>query len=84
MSCWASSPWNIDACVAEVERAKRLGARGIVMCSNPHDSGMPNFAQPDWRPFWEICEALEMPIPADLWAELKHESLIREDAPTPA
>jgi predicted TIM-barrel fold metal-dependent hydrolase len=54
--------WDIDACVAEVERASTNGARGIVMCSNPHDSGMPNFAQPDWRPFWEVCEALEMPI----------------------
>lgn len=25
-----------------------------------------------------------LPIPADLWAELKHEGLIREDAPTPS
>ena len=54
--------WDIEACVAEVERAKGLGARGVVMCSNPHDSGMPNFAQEAWRPFWEVCEALEMPI----------------------
>jgi predicted TIM-barrel fold metal-dependent hydrolase len=54
--------WDIEACVAEVERAKTLGARGIVMCSNPHDSGLPNFAQPDWRPLWEVCEALSMPI----------------------
>jgi predicted TIM-barrel fold metal-dependent hydrolase len=54
--------WDIDACVAEVDRMHRNGAKGIVMCSNPHDSGMPNFAQPEWRPFWEICEALEMPI----------------------
>jgi uncharacterized protein len=54
--------WDIDACVREVERMQAKGARGIVMCSNPHDSGMPNFAQPDWRPFWEACEALEMPI----------------------
>ncbi|MEE2784818.1 MAG: amidohydrolase family protein [Pseudomonadota bacterium] len=54
--------WDIEACVAEIRRAKEMGSRGIVMCSNPHDSGMPNFAQPDWRPFWEICEDLEMPI----------------------
>ncbi|MFP6837919.1 MAG: amidohydrolase family protein [Pseudomonadales bacterium] len=54
--------WDIEACVAEVERACNSGARGIVMCSNPHDSGMPNFAQPEWRPFWEVCEALNMPI----------------------
>lgn len=28
-------------------------------------------------------EHMRWPIPADLWAELKHERLIREDAPTP-
>ena len=54
--------WDIDACVAEVDRMQRNGAKGIVMCSNPHDSGMPNFAQPEWRPFWEICESLKVPI----------------------
>ena len=54
--------WDIDACVAEVDRMQQNGAKGIVMCSNPHDSGMPNFAQPEWRPFWEICESLKMPI----------------------
>ena len=54
--------WDIVGCVAEVDRMQRNGAKGIVMCSNPHDSGMPNFAQPEWRPFWEICESLKMPI----------------------
>ena len=28
-------------------------------------------------------EAFTFPIPADLWAELKHEGLLREDAPVP-
>ena len=54
--------WDIEASVDEVDRMQRKGAKGIVMCSNPHDSGMPNFAQPEWRPFWEICEALKMPV----------------------
>jgi len=27
---------------------------------------------------------LDVPIPDDLWAELKHEGLLREDAPTPS
>ena len=54
--------WDIEASVAEIDRMQAAGAKGIVMCSNPHDSGMPDFAQPDWRPFWEICEALKMPI----------------------
>lgn len=54
--------WDIEASVAEIDRMHKAGARGIVMCSNPHDSGMPDFAQPDWRPFWEVCEGLEMPV----------------------
>jgi uncharacterized protein len=54
--------WDIDACVAEVDRMHAAGAKGIVMCSNPHDSGMPDFAQAEWRPFWEVCEALRMPV----------------------
>jgi predicted TIM-barrel fold metal-dependent hydrolase len=54
--------WDVEACVAEVARQSEAGARGVVMCSNPHDSGMPDFAQADWRPFWEVCEALGMPI----------------------
>lgn len=28
--------------------------------------------------------AFRHPMPADLWAELKHEGLLREDAPVPA
>ncbi|MEA2608789.1 MAG: D-threo-aldose 1-dehydrogenase, partial [Chloroflexota bacterium] len=28
--------------------------------------------------------AFRHPIPPDLWAELKHEGLLREDAPVPA
>jgi hypothetical protein len=27
---------------------------------------------------------LDLSIPDDLWAELKHEGLLREDAPTPS
>ena len=54
--------WDIQASVNEVYRMASNGARGIVMCSNPHDSGMPDFAQPDWRPLWEVCEATKMPI----------------------
>ena len=29
-------------------------------------------------------EHFRHPIPADLWAELKHEGLLREDAPVPS
>ena len=35
------------------------------------------------RPGRRNVEAFQHPIPADLWAELKHEGLLREDAPVP-
>jgi predicted TIM-barrel fold metal-dependent hydrolase len=54
--------WDIAASVAEIERCQGLGMRGVVMCSNPQDSGTPEFNQPDWEPFWEICESLDLPI----------------------
>jgi D-threo-aldose 1-dehydrogenase len=28
-------------------------------------------------------EAMRLPIPSDLWAELKHEGLVAQEAPTP-
>jgi predicted TIM-barrel fold metal-dependent hydrolase len=54
--------WDIEATVAEITRCADLGFRGIVMCSNPHDSGAPEFIDPAWEPFWEACESLGMPI----------------------
>jgi predicted TIM-barrel fold metal-dependent hydrolase len=54
--------WDIAGSVEEVQRCAQLGMKGIVMCSNPQDSGMPEFNQPDWEPFWETCEGLNLPI----------------------
>jgi predicted TIM-barrel fold metal-dependent hydrolase len=54
--------WDIPGSVEEIERCQAMGMRGIVMCSNPQDSGMPEFNQPDWEPFWETCEGLNLPI----------------------
>lgn len=54
--------WDIDASVAEVRRCAAMGMRGVVMCSNPEDAGMPDLAQPVWAPFFEACEELGMPI----------------------
>ena len=35
--------WDIQASVAEIERCQGFGMRGVVMCSNPQDSGTPEF-----------------------------------------
>ena len=54
--------WNIKHCVAEVERAAKMGLRGIVMCSDPDSIGLPDLADDAWTPFWEICNDTEMPV----------------------
>jgi predicted TIM-barrel fold metal-dependent hydrolase len=54
--------WDPAAVPAEIERAHGLGLRGIVTCSNPHDSGRPNYGQPEWEPQWETCVGLGMPV----------------------
>jgi predicted TIM-barrel fold metal-dependent hydrolase len=54
--------WNIDHCVAEVERAATMGLRGIVMCSDPDSIGLPDLADDAWTPFWEVCNDTELPV----------------------
>ena len=54
--------WNIEHSIAEVERAKQMGLRGIVMCSDPDSIGLPDLGEDAWTPFWEACQALDMPV----------------------
>jgi predicted TIM-barrel fold metal-dependent hydrolase len=54
--------WKIEDCVGEVLRAKSLGLRGIVMCSDPDSIGLPDLGDDAWTPFWEVCEDQEMPV----------------------
>ena len=54
--------WNIAQCVDEVARAKALGLRGIVMCSDPDSIGLPDLGADAWLPFWEACNDAEMPV----------------------
>jgi uncharacterized protein len=54
--------WDVDACVAEVERTAALGLRGVNMTSDPQDQGGPDLADRRWDPFWEACGSLSMPV----------------------
>ncbi|HZD42303.1 MAG TPA: amidohydrolase family protein, partial [Terriglobales bacterium] len=50
--------------VAEVERAARMGHRGIVMFALPSlmVKELPHVSDPFWYPLWEACQELHMPI----------------------
>jgi predicted TIM-barrel fold metal-dependent hydrolase len=60
--------WDVKLAVAEIERAHKLGLRGLNINSDPHfftapDGGkLPDLGQPHWYPMWEVCEALNFPI----------------------
>jgi predicted TIM-barrel fold metal-dependent hydrolase len=60
--------WDVKLAVAEIERAKRLGLRGININSDPHTfttaggSKLPDLSSEHWYPMWEACEALDMPV----------------------
>lgn len=49
--------WDIDACVAELRRAREAGLRVVNLpaCSRP---GVPEYNNPAWEPFWSACEDL--------------------------
>lgn len=55
--------WSVDACVAEVERAHRIGHKGLLFTGKPDVWwGAPHLADPYWNPLWEVAEALALPI----------------------
>lgn len=54
--------WNIDQSVAELSRAKEMGLKGIVMCSDPDSIGLPDLGADAWKPFWDACNDLGMVV----------------------
>jgi predicted TIM-barrel fold metal-dependent hydrolase len=55
--------WDLDAAVAEVQRAtQELKLTGITMSSEPHSAGLPDITRPHWDPLWEVCESLGIPV----------------------
>jgi predicted TIM-barrel fold metal-dependent hydrolase len=62
--------WDIDACVKEVERAARLGLRGVNLTSDPQDLGAPDLANRAWDPLWGACSSFSMPVHFHIGASL--------------
>jgi predicted TIM-barrel fold metal-dependent hydrolase len=54
--------WSIDDCVREAKRCAAMGYRGVNMTSDPQDSGSPDLGSPEWDPFWDACEQLQLPV----------------------
>jgi predicted TIM-barrel fold metal-dependent hydrolase len=54
--------WDVDAAVAEVERAHSLGLRGVNTNADPQNDGLPDLADRHWDPLWEACAEFGMPL----------------------
>jgi predicted TIM-barrel fold metal-dependent hydrolase len=54
--------WDIDASVAEAERAAGLGLRGVNMTSDPQQGGAPDLGDHAWDPLWDVCADLGLPV----------------------
>ncbi len=54
----------IEVTVAEVERAAKLGHRGINMLAQPSltKEGLKPFTDPHWERLWAACQACDMPV----------------------
>ena len=54
--------WDVQACVAEIERCAAMGHRGILFTASPQDFGMPYLADRHWDPFWSAAQETGLPI----------------------
>jgi uncharacterized protein len=54
--------WDVDASVAEAQRAAEMGLRGVNMTSDPQQGGAPDLASREWDPLWEVCADLALPV----------------------
>ncbi|MEZ4334339.1 MAG: amidohydrolase family protein [Myxococcota bacterium] len=51
---------DVAGAVREIEWAKRVGMRGVVLRSQPLAG--PGWHDPRFEPIWDVCEALALPI----------------------
>jgi len=59
----ASTPfWDVDAAVVEMERAARIGHKGVLFTGEPQVHGMPLLGSPHWSRFWAAAQDLELPV----------------------
>ncbi len=60
--------WDVQLSVIEIERAHRMGLKGLNINSDPHlfrrpdGTMLPDLGQEYWYPMWEACEQYDMPI----------------------
>jgi predicted TIM-barrel fold metal-dependent hydrolase len=54
--------WDVQACVAEVERTAAAGAKAIAFSENPTYLGLPSVHSDHWYPLWAACQDAGLPV----------------------
>ena len=54
--------WDVDASVAEIERAVGAGHRGINFCNSPENYGQPRLWDTHWDPIWSATRDAGVPV----------------------
>ena len=54
--------WDVDASVKELERAAKIGHKGVLLSGAPHEHGWPYLSDRSWDPLWSAIRATNLPI----------------------
>lgn len=54
--------WDLEASVAEMERCKAQGHKGILFAHTFETLGLPNLPDPHWTPILDAAQSLELPV----------------------
>ena len=54
--------WDMKQTLAEAERCRKAGLRGINTATKPENIGLPNLGDPHWYPLWEYCSEHNLPV----------------------
>jgi predicted TIM-barrel fold metal-dependent hydrolase len=54
--------WDMKECLAEAERCRGLGFRGVNTHSEPQNNGFPVLGDKHWDPLWDWCEGNDIPL----------------------
>ncbi len=54
--------WDAKLAADEVERMAGKGFRAVSFPDSPVPLGLPSFHTDFWEPFWDACEAADMPV----------------------
>jgi len=54
--------WDVKQSVAEAERCRKMGLRGVNINSDPQFHGLPDLGNVHWYPLWETCIDNDLPV----------------------